>query len=823
MLKRIARVTLPIAGRAVSASTQGAAASVASRLVDRMNSGELRAAPPPLTPAELPTTAGLASTLAPNVQQPFDELRTLPRWLVILILLAVLVSLLALGPWIVLAAARLWAIAVAVLAPAAHARVRRGAARQPHGRARAGRGDSRAIDGADRTSSLTSELDRLVRSRILRFSFRRSRRSAAVALPTPRAPIGATTDSADARVFRRRAADLFGELSVAPAPSIRESASMCRRSAHARHGAHAARDDRGVVQASTRHPTDLPWQPSDPIEPVMAYPKFDRPMYEPLRELGQDWLLPGLDQIQPNTVTLMLANQRFIEAYMMGLNHEMSRELRWNEYLTDLRGSYFRQFWDVRGAEPSPGQTLDPEQLKDIREIHTWPKASQLGQNSPRPPVPPGEERLVLVVRGDLVRRYPNTEVYALQARLPATDRSATSARRGRIRSSAARCGPISSSSDSTSRPRARSAARSRPILRPIRAGSSCSRNSRPSRASAWTCRRRSAAASTTGTTLSWGNLAASANDLAQLRHIDLDAQLPDSRPIVDANQPVWHADSGLGRTGSRSAGSGVDHPSAARADRDPRVRHAAEDELTMAEISTRPAAASTPPGRRVRGSSSRCRRERGTRPPSSRSRRRRGRDGAGGARAGARGRRADSSSRGSRHAARPVPRRSRRGARSRRRRRLRVARRVAADRVAARAPRDALPRSRAADPRLSRRDRRRQPRARAHARRTRSRLCILARDLDRARGSSGRMAPPARAACRRSEPRGSSIGRGRQTPERHHGPPSPSFPRSHSRRTYGRAPPTRACCPIAGSRSDSADRWKSRARSAARSSTRSS
>ena len=35
---------------------------------------------------------------------------------------------------------------------------------------------------------------------------------------------------------------------------------------------------------------------------------------------------------------------------MVGLNHEMARELLWREYPTDQRGSYFRQFWDASVA-----------------------------------------------------------------------------------------------------------------------------------------------------------------------------------------------------------------------------------------------------------------------------------------------------------------------------------------------------------------------------------------------------------------------------------------------------------------------------------------
>ena len=64
-------------------------------------------------------------------------------------------------------------------------------------------------------------------------------------------------------------------------------------------------------------------------------PEFSQPMYEPLRDYFQGMLLPGLDQVPPNSIALLETNQKFIEAYMVGLNHEMSRELLWRGYPTD--------------------------------------------------------------------------------------------------------------------------------------------------------------------------------------------------------------------------------------------------------------------------------------------------------------------------------------------------------------------------------------------------------------------------------------------------------------------------------------------------------
>ncbi len=160
------------------------------------------------------------------------------------------------------------------------------------------------------------------------------------------------------------------------------------------------------------------WEPFDPLEPLLAAPEFPQPMYRPLAQLDNEWLLPGFDKIPPNSATLLKTNQRMIEAYMVGVNHEMARELLWREYPTTQRATYFRQFWDTAGYVAPPGGGLTPEQLKDIVPIHTWRPPSDLKEHSPRPPVPGGDsDYLVLFIRGDLLRRYPNTEVYAVKAK----------------------------------------------------------------------------------------------------------------------------------------------------------------------------------------------------------------------------------------------------------------------------------------------------------------------------------------------------------------------------------------------------------------------
>lgn len=157
---------------------------------------------------------------------------------------------------------------------------------------------------------------------------------------------------------------------------------------------------------------------------VMAYPVFDLPMYKPLADLSAELLLPNVNLIESNSITLLETNQRFVEAYMVGLNHEFARELLWREYPTDQRGSYFRQFWDVSSFFAGAGTSAAAlhEQLRDIPPLHTWPPESKLGDHDSRERPGENEEELVLVIRGELLKRYPNAVIYAQKAEWAVTD-----------------------------------------------------------------------------------------------------------------------------------------------------------------------------------------------------------------------------------------------------------------------------------------------------------------------------------------------------------------------------------------------------------------
>ncbi|WP_062349671.1 hypothetical protein [Herbidospora yilanensis] len=156
------------------------------------------------------------------------------------------------------------------------------------------------------------------------------------------------------------------------------------------------------------------------LREVLAYPEIDVPMYRPLAGKSSELFLPNLTLIPPDSITLLETDQRFIEAYMVGLNHEMARELLWREYPTDQRGSCFRQFWDPTHQLPVPGESAAHrrERLRDIPPLHTWALTSPLGGHDPRDQDDgPAAEEVVLVIRGELLRRYPTAVIYAQRAK----------------------------------------------------------------------------------------------------------------------------------------------------------------------------------------------------------------------------------------------------------------------------------------------------------------------------------------------------------------------------------------------------------------------
>lgn len=143
------------------------------------------------------------------------------------------------------------------------------------------------------------------------------------------------------------------------------------------------------------------WLVEELIRPIMAAPRFDRPMYRALDDYDQNWLIPGLGLLPgSDMVTVLEANDTFTEAFLIGLSDEMGRELLWRGYPTDQRGTCFRRFWD--GSKD--------ELVAQIHRFERTPLGSHLTVG------PQGQSgRAVVVIRGEIVRRYPDLTVMALK------------------------------------------------------------------------------------------------------------------------------------------------------------------------------------------------------------------------------------------------------------------------------------------------------------------------------------------------------------------------------------------------------------------------
>jgi hypothetical protein len=166
-----------------------------------------------------------------------------------------------------------------------------------------------------------------------------------------------------------------------------------------------------------------PTAPAAPATELLRFaPVFTDPMYEPLRDFFADVLLPGLEHLPPNTVALLEPNRPFIEAYLVGLNHEMTRELLWRGFPVDPHATYFRQFWDVSGRVPPP-TAQDRDQLADITPIAQWADTSHLGDHAPASAT---AAPMILAIRGELLRRYPHAILYAAEAQWSSTAPGAT-------------------------------------------------------------------------------------------------------------------------------------------------------------------------------------------------------------------------------------------------------------------------------------------------------------------------------------------------------------------------------------------------------------
>ena len=518
--RRLTRLRGPVGQRLVLAGQSS------TPVIDRINTGALRVAPPPTTPAQLATFARTGASLAPPWLTPALLARLgalshlgLLQWIIVLLVAALLF---AIGAGAIGIALALVAVALQIFGHAI-------ATSTP------------VVDLENRVALRAGTLT----GAALAAAPKRPAFVPAEFLGTPPAQpsLGAgATEQPAAALFRTAAAAVFTELQLplAPGPVLQSANLSVLRTKIV-----AALDPNVTIAAGIRQritfAPGLIWQYPDPLEPVMAAPSFEDPMYLPLSQVSNDWILSGLDDVPQDTVSLVQTNERFVEGYMVGVNHEMARTLLFNEYPTDQRGTYFQQFWDSR-ATPQPQQ--------DITPIATWGATSPLGGNSARS-APQGGAYLVLLLRAELLRRYPNLVVYATRATWNADG--------GHDVDDTTESQPVFSGQlgsgvgfwgfDLT--------------VDQAKGGG------KPPGDPGWFFMLQEApteprcglepattygAPATDWPDLSWGNLATDATALGAIQFIDLNATLPDTTAVVDPDHASWHADSGTGPTGARAS-----------------------------------------------------------------------------------------------------------------------------------------------------------------------------------------------------------------------------------------------------------------------------
>jgi hypothetical protein len=126
-------------------------------------------------------------------------------------------------------------------------------------------------------------------------------------------------------------------------------------------------------------------------------PRFPDPLFPKLIALGAELVLPGVGDVANDRVRLVEVNEAWVAAFLVGANHEWAREALWNEYPADLGATAFSTFWQ---RVPTTAADL-------ASDLHEWPLGSTL-----RSHVGGSGSSTVLLVRGDVVRRFPGVELF---------------------------------------------------------------------------------------------------------------------------------------------------------------------------------------------------------------------------------------------------------------------------------------------------------------------------------------------------------------------------------------------------------------------------
>jgi hypothetical protein len=143
----------------------------------------------------------------------------------------------------------------------------------------------------------------------------------------------------------------------------------------------------------------------DPLRPRFYEPVFTQAMSGPLLTRFAELVAPGAGALPADGLALMTGNAELIAAYLAGVNAEFGRELLFRGYPSTGRATWFRRFFDTRGTTSGEldGDVLPIDEWGDgeLRDVATGAASG---------------DGVTLLVRAELLRRFPNTIVQAVPA-----------------------------------------------------------------------------------------------------------------------------------------------------------------------------------------------------------------------------------------------------------------------------------------------------------------------------------------------------------------------------------------------------------------------
>jgi hypothetical protein len=135
-----------------------------------------------------------------------------------------------------------------------------------------------------------------------------------------------------------------------------------------------------------------------PTSSLVADEELSTPVGDLLRALDPRLLISGGGEMPADKVAMLEVNPAFVEAILVGANHELVRELLWRGVPIDPRATLLRHFWPL--GRQSGG---------DIKRLTDWIPDQPLGSAGS---IVANTPKTVVVIRSELVRRFPDALVF---------------------------------------------------------------------------------------------------------------------------------------------------------------------------------------------------------------------------------------------------------------------------------------------------------------------------------------------------------------------------------------------------------------------------